>query len=694
MRIENRQVGLMRKARQAASFDPFELTCLLYGGEDMVQERRAAFERVETLLETQDTSKLPRSYGNMNREEAYEEGLQMGKATFEDGIRHGHDVFVNITPRYMLANSSFHIPFGMHRIMFDPALRLMASAEQLRKWLPLSESGKIIGAYCQTELGHGTFLRGLETTATFDPKEDEFVLHCPTRSSIKFWPGALGFSCTHAIVVARLLIATQDHGLHFFIVQLRSLEDGTPLPGIVLGDVGLKMAYNGTCNGFATFVHARIPRENMLMGHAQVDRDGRYSGASSPETSYATMLKVRGSIVQVVSHQLAQALTIATRYSVVREQGMGPNGLATVETTLMAYRSQQFRLFTLTSKAFGIFFASKAFDEEYVKLRAQQESGDNRELPYMHSLVSGLKAWATQTAADGTEDARKCCGGHGYLAISGLPEIVGAVAAMPTFEGDNYVLWQQVGRYLFKCLDFLKSGRPIDSRVAYLADSYRQYLSVDGQTADPSTSPPCAATGRVFLNRDIQLPMYSHRASRLICDAYQKVRSSPRSPAEAWNDHMILIIGAARAHIEYHLVCTFARTIDNLSSSTSSSLKSTLTDLHNLFTLSAIIDPTTVYASSFVENGYLSTSQVDTIRVLTNELLDKLVPNAIALTDAWDFTDASLCSALGMKDGNVYENIMRWVEQMPINKRAWDENDGVYQPGWNQWVKPVLRARL
>jgi acyl-CoA oxidase len=118
----------------------------------------------------------------------------------------------------------------------------MASAEQLQKWLPLSESGKIIGAYCQTELGHGTFLRGLETTATFDPEEDEFILHCPTRSSIKFWPGALGFSCTHAIVVARLLIASQDYGLHFFIVQLRSLEDGTTLPGIVLGDVGLKMA--------------------------------------------------------------------------------------------------------------------------------------------------------------------------------------------------------------------------------------------------------------------------------------------------------------------------------------------------------------------------------------------------------------------------------------------------------------------
>jgi hypothetical protein len=43
----------------------------------------------------------------MNREEAYEEGLEMGRAAFEDGIKHGHDFFVNITPRYMLANSRY-----------------------------------------------------------------------------------------------------------------------------------------------------------------------------------------------------------------------------------------------------------------------------------------------------------------------------------------------------------------------------------------------------------------------------------------------------------------------------------------------------------------------------------------------------------------------------------------------------------
>lgn len=35
----------------------------------------------------------------------------------------------------------------------------------------------------------GTFLRGLETTATFDSQTDQFVLHSPTITSTKFWPG-------------------------------------------------------------------------------------------------------------------------------------------------------------------------------------------------------------------------------------------------------------------------------------------------------------------------------------------------------------------------------------------------------------------------------------------------------------------------------------------------------------------------
>lgn len=58
-------------------------------------------------------------------------------------------------------------------------------------------SRQIIGTYAQTELGHGTFVRGLQTVAVYDDKAREFVVHSPSLESTKWWPGGLGKTATH-----------------------------------------------------------------------------------------------------------------------------------------------------------------------------------------------------------------------------------------------------------------------------------------------------------------------------------------------------------------------------------------------------------------------------------------------------------------------------------------------------------------
>lgn len=69
--------------------------------------------------------------------------------------------------------------------MFVPAIKGQGTDEQQQKWLPLAYKMQIIGCYAQTELGHGSNVQGLETTATFDPSTDEFVIHSPTLTSSK-----------------------------------------------------------------------------------------------------------------------------------------------------------------------------------------------------------------------------------------------------------------------------------------------------------------------------------------------------------------------------------------------------------------------------------------------------------------------------------------------------------------------------
>lgn len=69
--------------------------------------------------------------------------------------------------------------------MFIPAIKGQGTDEQQKKWLPLAYKMQIIGCYAQTELGHGSNVQGLETTATFDPQTDKFVIHSPTLTSSK-----------------------------------------------------------------------------------------------------------------------------------------------------------------------------------------------------------------------------------------------------------------------------------------------------------------------------------------------------------------------------------------------------------------------------------------------------------------------------------------------------------------------------
>lgn len=80
----------------------------------------------------------------------------------------------------------------------------LSSNDKCRAWRPLPL--QIIGTYAQTELGHGTFVRGLETVAVYDEQTREFVIHTPTLTATKWWPGGLGKTATHVICVARLFL--------------------------------------------------------------------------------------------------------------------------------------------------------------------------------------------------------------------------------------------------------------------------------------------------------------------------------------------------------------------------------------------------------------------------------------------------------------------------------------------------------
>jgi acyl-CoA oxidase len=99
-----------------------------------------------------------------------------------------------------------------------------ASPSLLEKYGELIVQKGIIGCYLQTELGHGSNVANLETTATYLPATQEFEIHSPSLTAAKWWIGGLGRVATHGVVQAKLILpGGRDVGPHLFFVQLRSL---------------------------------------------------------------------------------------------------------------------------------------------------------------------------------------------------------------------------------------------------------------------------------------------------------------------------------------------------------------------------------------------------------------------------------------------------------------------------------------
>lgn len=80
-----------------------------------------------------------------------------------------------------------------HFGMFIPTLINFGTPEQQAEWVERAWNINVIGTYAQTELSHGTFIRGIKTTATYDPKTKEFVINSPDPTAYKWWPGKFIF---------------------------------------------------------------------------------------------------------------------------------------------------------------------------------------------------------------------------------------------------------------------------------------------------------------------------------------------------------------------------------------------------------------------------------------------------------------------------------------------------------------------
>lgn len=562
-----------------------------------------------------------------------------------DGFRKEHggtgDVGAAITMIEMLAMSdlSLMVKAGVQWGLFGGAVENLGTERHHETYVPKIISLELRGCFAMTETGHGSDVQSLETTATYDPATDEFVIDSPTPSARKDYIGGAAETATVAAVFAQL-ITTEDgkpvnHGVHCLLVPIRD-ADGNDLPGVTTSDCEYKGGLPGVDNGRIVFDHVRVPRVNLLNKYGDVAPDGTYSSPiENPNRRFFTMLGtlVRGRITVGGSAGAAGrvALDIATRYALQRKQFTTPDGDS--EVLIMDYLVHQRRLFPLIAKSYALQFAqnelvSKCHD---IQSADDPDADEQREL---EARAAGLKAANTWHATRAIQESREACGGAGYMAENRLIALRGDTDVFTTFEGDNHVLTQLVAKELLTAYaDDIKSMSPVEwVRFAANAVGDRVIKRTAAETIIQTivdARQDSEEEGSLF-NRGTQIKMFEDREEYLLASVARRLQAKSKEMSEfdAFNPVQDHVLHAASAHIDRVVLEAFVAGIDGCPDEQARELLGILCDL---YALSVIEDDKAWY----IEHRYLSTERAKAVTRGINDRCRALRPHAQTLVDGF-----------------------------------------------------------
>ncbi|MBL3685991.1 acyl-CoA dehydrogenase [Leucobacter zeae] len=546
----------------------------------------------------------------------------------------------------VLADPSLQIKSGVQWGLFGAAILHLGTQQHHERWLPDVMSLKLPGAFAMTEIGHGSDVASIGTTATYDPEAQEFEIHTPFAGA---WKEFLGNAALHgqaAVVFAQLITQGVNHGVHAFFVPIRT-PDGEMLPGVGSEDDGVKGGLNGIDNGRLHFTRVRIPRENLLNRYGDVAADGAYSSQiESPGRRFFTMI---GTLVQgrvsldgSAVRAMQAALAIAITYGTQRRQFPGASGR---ETVLLDYGQHQRRLIPRLAQTYAMAFADErlltVFDEVFSGAR---DTDENRE--DLETLAAALKPLSTWAALDTLQEAREACGGAGFMAKNRFVGLRADLDIYATFEGDNNVLLQLVGKRLltdyaaqFKAGDRAAIAKAAASQLGDRVSRFGlrqlgQSIADLGQMARSVESLRSPEAQRALLADRVET-MVSEIALAMR-DATKNVpkgnkRAKAIASEEAFNAQQHKLIEAARAHAELLQWEAFTEAIDRLQDGGS---RQVLTWLRDLFGFGLIESN----AAWYLVQGRISGQRAEAVTAYIDRLIGRLRPHALDLVEAFGLT--------------------------------------------------------
>lgn len=524
-------------------------------------------------------------------------------------------------------DQSILIKFGVQFGLFGGALYGLGTTKHHEAYLEDLINLKLPGCFAMTETGHGSNVRGLETTATYHHETQSITIHSPNFQSGKEYIGNAMHS-RMAVVFAQLIVNGKDEGVHAVLVPIRD-RDHNLLPGIRVEDCGYKMGLNGVDNGRLWFDQVIVPKENLLNKYGDIDENGNYqSPIENPSKRFFTMLGalVAGRVSIAIAGNTAakSALSIAVKYALKRRQFAPKDGEK--ETLIMDYPTHQRRLLPKLAKSYALNFAL----HDLKKLYAQQyHSGEMREV---ETLAAGLKSYASWHCTETVQEAREACGGKGYLAENRLADIKADTDIFTTFEGDNYVLMQLVSKSLLSEFREQFNDGGYAGLIRFLAGRFTRSVTQQNPIIIRNTN------AEHLLSEEFHKSAFEYREQQLLYTLGQRMRNYIKkriAPYQAYlrcQNHMISL---ADAFVENIILKSFYAKIEEVKDE---NCKNMLLKLCQLFALESMERNKGFY----LENDYVSSSKTKAIRRVVSKLCQEIRPDSLGLVEAFNIPEELL----------------------------------------------------
>lgn len=537
---------------------------------------------------------------------------------------------------------SLMVKAGVQWGLFGGAIANLGNAETRKKYLPDVMSLDLLGCFAMTELGGGSDVQNLETTATFDRETGEFVIHSPTPSSEKAYIGNAARDGRLAAVFAQLITHGDTghelrHGVHCLLVPIRD-EAGNDLPGVTTTDHGHKGGLQGVDNGRIRFDQVRVPREALLDRFGAVDARGEYSSPIDSVgarffTMLGTLIRGRVSVGAAAGASARTALAMSVRYALVRRQFDHPETGTGIP--LLEYREHQRRLMPRVARAYAYACAQNAIIAQLDEFEKNPDDFDALRRREMESHAAGIKATVTAFANEAISEARLACGGAGYMAENRITEMRRDCDVFSTFEGDNVVLTQLVGKELLGA--YAAEFGDMDQRetVAFAFNTVADVVQEKARASTLWQKLVDSVTDREhtdLLDRGNQLQLLVDREEHLVETVARRLRKAQGEDGSAafkvFNSAQDHMLQAGRAHMDSWVFARFAEAVDACEDPEAKKALGMLCDLY-------VLDIVDGDKGWFLEHNRLTTERTKAATAARNRLCTKLAGKARTLVDAF-----------------------------------------------------------